>query len=169
MIFVTVGTHEQQFDRLVRYVDDFAKRSLLQEECILQTGYSHYKPTHCEYSGFYDFQKMQLLFATARIIITHGGPSSIIQAIGYNKKPIVVPRMHYFDEHVDDHQVNFAGFLHKRNKIILINEIDELEENIMNYDKICKISESPGAINYGDIDSRLAFCHNLEEKLYAIL
>ena len=42
MIFVTVGTHEQQFNRLVEYMDRWA--STHEEEVIIQTGFSTYKP-----------------------------------------------------------------------------------------------------------------------------
>ncbi|HHK7668656.1 TPA: multidrug MFS transporter, partial [Streptococcus pneumoniae] len=32
MIFVTVGTHEQQFDRLIKEVDYLKKENLIQDE-----------------------------------------------------------------------------------------------------------------------------------------
>ena len=38
MIFVTVGTHEQQFDRLVEYMDYWAGEHT--EDVIIQTGFS---------------------------------------------------------------------------------------------------------------------------------
>lgn len=168
MIFVTVGTHEQQFNRLVQYIDELAEKNIFAEEYIQQIGYSDYKPAFCKYDNFYDFHKMLSLYATARIIITHGGPSSIIQAIGHNKIPIVVPRMHQYGEHVDDHQVSFASFLYERNRIILVKNIDELEECIRNYDKIRKKSASSDTTNYGGIDKRAVFCRNLEKELHSI-
>ena len=48
MIFVTVGTHEQQFNRLVEYMDKWAKEHA--EKVIIQTGYSTYEPKHAEWS-----------------------------------------------------------------------------------------------------------------------
>ena len=33
MIFVTVGTHEQQFDRLIKEVDRLKKENLIQDDC----------------------------------------------------------------------------------------------------------------------------------------
>ena len=38
MIFVTVGTHEQQFNRLVRAVDDFVADGTLDDSIFIQTG-----------------------------------------------------------------------------------------------------------------------------------
>lgn len=43
-----------------------------------------------------------------RIVITHGGPASFIMPLQIGKTPIVVPRQHQFNEHVNDHQVEFA-------------------------------------------------------------
>ena len=42
MIFVTVGTHEQAFDRLIKYIDDLKIKGVIKEEVIIQTGYSNY-------------------------------------------------------------------------------------------------------------------------------
>ena len=40
MIFVTVGTHEQPFDRLIRKVDELKENGIIQEDVIIQTGFS---------------------------------------------------------------------------------------------------------------------------------
>ena len=39
MIFVTVGTHEQQFNRLIKEVDRLKGEGLIQDEVIIQTGF----------------------------------------------------------------------------------------------------------------------------------
>ena len=43
MIFVTVGTHEQSFNRLVKYMDEYKKNNI-DEDIIIQTGFSTYIP-----------------------------------------------------------------------------------------------------------------------------
>ena len=45
MIFVTVGTHEQPFNRLIEYVDKWAAG--VDEDVLIQTGVSSYKPVNC--------------------------------------------------------------------------------------------------------------------------
>ena len=40
MIFVTVGTHEQQFNRLIEKVDALAGAGVISEPVIMQTGFS---------------------------------------------------------------------------------------------------------------------------------
>ena len=51
---------------------------------------------------------MNELVEKARIVITHGGPSSFLMVLQKGKIPIVVPRQKQFDEHVNDHQVEHA-------------------------------------------------------------
>ena len=51
MIFVTVGTHEQPFDRLIQYMDDMKREELLDEEIVIQTGYSTYEPKYCTWQA----------------------------------------------------------------------------------------------------------------------
>ena len=51
MIFVTVGTHEQQFNRLVQYMDKWASEH--EEKVVIQSGYCTYEPQYAEYSKMY--------------------------------------------------------------------------------------------------------------------
>ena len=100
MIFVTVGTHEQPFNRLVKKVDALVANGSIQEEVVMQTGFSTYKPEHCKWQKMMSFDEMQQNLKNARIVITHGGPSSFIEALQFGKVPIVVPRQEKFHEHV---------------------------------------------------------------------
>lgn len=73
----------------------------------------------------------------ARIVITHGGPASFIMPLQIGKTPIVVPRQHQFNEHVNDHQVEFARNVAKRmGTIIPVEDIETLGDVITNYDEI---------------------------------
>ena len=112
MVFVTVGTHEQRFDRLVRAADEYAVFS--GEKIFVQTGYSKYKPFHCEWSGFVPFEDMKGLMKRADVVVTHGGPSSFIEAMAAGKVPVVVPRREEFGEHINNHQVDFVRFVAER-------------------------------------------------------
>ena len=73
----------------------------------------------------------------ARIVITHGGPASFIMPLQVGKIPIVVPRQHQFNEHVNNHQVEFSKAVQSRMKnIITVIDIDQLLDNILNYEVI---------------------------------
>lgn len=137
MIFVTVGTHEQQFNRLVECVDRLKGDGIITEDVVIQTGFSTYEPKHCTYKNLFPFDKMEDYVAKARIIITHGGPSSFIMPLQYGKTPIVVPRRVEFDEHVNNHQLEFCKAVSKRmGTIVVVEDIEKLKDVILDYDSI---------------------------------
>ena len=137
MIFVTVGTHEQQFNRLVQKIDDLKRDGIISEEVFMQTGYCTYEPKHCEWSKIIPYSEMIQKVRDARIVITHGGPATFIMPLQEGKIPVVVPRQFQFDEHVNDHQVDFAKFIEQRQgNIIVVTDIEELEKTITNYDEL---------------------------------
>lgn len=137
MIFVTVGTHEQQFNRLVAYVDGMKQRGEIQEEVVIQTGFSTYEPQSCQWAKTFPYQKMQQLISEARIVITHGGPSSFFAPMMMGKIPVVVPRTKRLHEHVNDHQVRFCRQLQELGSSILVAEDEQQLRNILqNYDDI---------------------------------
>lgn len=164
MIFVTVGTHEQAFNRLVSYIDDLKKREAINEEVIIQTGFSTYEPMHCTWSKLYPFQDMIKYVNEARIVITHGGPSSFIMPLQVGKVPIVVPRQKKFDEHVNDHQLEFAKAVAERQgNIIVVEDINELEGILLHYDSIIK--ELPASMQ----SNNKLFCENLAKIVDEIM
>ena len=91
MIFVTVGTHEQPFNRLIQKIDELKKDGIINEDVIIQTGFSTYEPKYCQWSKLIPYQQMVKNVADARIVITHGGPASFIMPLQIGKTPIVVP------------------------------------------------------------------------------
>lgn len=137
MIFVTVGTHEQPFNRLIECVDNLIKGGQITEDVIMQIGYSTYEPKYCTWQKLFSYKQMITLVNEARIVITHGGPSSFIMPLQIGKIPIVVPRRYEFGEHVNDHQLEFVRAVSERmGTIILVENIDELEKFINHYEGI---------------------------------
>lgn len=148
MIFVTVGTHEQPFNRLIKEVDRLVADGKINEKVVIQTGFSTYIPEHCEWHKMMSFNEMQIAYQTARIIITHGGPSSFLEALQYGKVPIVVPRQVEFNEHINNHQVDFVNLIAERmSNIIPVYQIDDLAVKIFNYDNFVKIKNSSKTSN----------------------
>lgn len=139
MIFVTVGTHEQGFDRLIKEIDRLKKENIINEDVIIQKGYTDYEPEYCETYKLIGYDELQDYLAKARIIITHGGPASFVAPLAIGKTPIVVPRQKQFEEHVNDHQVDFVKqVVERNNSLIPVYDIAELEDKIINYDSIVK-------------------------------
>lgn len=139
MIFVTVGTHEQPFNRLVKKVDELVSEGSIKEHVVVQTGFSTYEPKNCEWHKMMSFEEMQRCLKDARIVITHGGPSSFIEALSFGKVPVVVPRQEKFHEHVNNHQVDFVKVVNeKMNNIIPVYDVNELMSVIQNYSELAK-------------------------------
>lgn len=137
MIFVTVGTHEQPFNRLVEEVDRLKGVGEIDDEVIIQRGYSTYEPKYCRSYDLIPWEEMQKYNREARIVITHGGPASFLGVLAVGKVPIVVPRQAQFNEHVNDHQLEFCREVEKRlNNIIVVENILDLKEKIENYSKM---------------------------------
>ena len=127
MIFVTVGTHEQPFNRLIEEVDRLKGEGLIEDEVIIQRGYSTYTPKYCKYYDLISYEDMQKYNKEARIVITHGGPASFIDVLALGKTPIIVPRQSKYNEHVNDHQLEFSNALVLRGvNIVVIEDISTL-------------------------------------------
>ena len=138
MIFVTVGTHEQPFNRVIEYIDQLVEDGIITEEVIMQIGYSTYEPRNCKYSKLIPYQQMVKNVQDARIVITHGGPASFIMPLQYGKIPVVVPRQKKFNEHVNNHQLEFSNEVAARQKnIIVVDDIESLGKVITDYEKLC--------------------------------
>lgn len=134
MIFITVGTHEQPFNRLIRKIDELVGDKVINESVFMQIGFSDYIPRHVEYARFLKYDQMQKYIDEARIVVTHGGPASFINVLAKGKRPIVVPRLSEFQEHVNDHQMIFAKELIKKEyDIVLVENIQELGNEILDF------------------------------------
>ena len=162
MIFVTVGTHEQSFNRLVEYMDKWAETH--DEEVVVQTGFSTYKPKKAEWSKLYPYKTMIEMVDRARIVITHGGPSSFIMPLQIGKIPIVVPRKHELGEHVNNHQVDFCEKVSLRQgNIIVIDDIEKLGNALEMYD------ETVGKMQNGLMSNNERFCKEFEKIVHELV
>ena len=156
MIFVTVGTHEQQFNRLVQEIDRLKENGEIKEDVVIQTGYSTYEPQFCEFQKIFSYDEMQKYIAEASIVITHGGPSSFIAPLQIKKIPIVVPRQHKFDEHVNDHQAEFVKEVAERfGNIIPVYDIGMLGATIQTYHEKMQNMKEGTMSNNAEFNRRL--------------
>lgn len=144
MIFVTVGTHEQSFDRLLKWIDKLILEKIIKENVIVQKGYTEYELKTCESYKLIEYDLMKKYIEDARIVVTHGGPASFIAPLSIGKVPIVVPRKKEFREHVNNHQLEFARAVETRMKnIIVVEDYEELKNAILEYDsKVEKLSNT---------------------------
>lgn len=164
MIFVTVGTHEQPFDRLVSCIDELKGNGIIEDDVIIQTGYSTYEPKHCQWSKLLPYSEMVKNIAEARIVITHGGPSSFIMPLQIGKIPIVVPRQAQYGEHVNDHQLLFAREVaNRQHNIIVLEHVDDLADALRDYHTIA------GTMNTSTQSNNTCFINRFEHIVNELL
>lgn len=124
MIFVTIGTQQQNFQRLFDYINDIKTA----EEIVVQKGKSPYKLNeNIKTYDFLSYKEMTKYLKKARIIITHGGGGTVFQALKLNKKVIVVPRLSKYKEHINDHQLEFSRYLKEKNYCFVVETKEEFE------------------------------------------
>lgn len=122
-IVVTVGTTETYgFRRLVEKMIAIIPRSV---EVLWQTGAT-------DTSGLPILARpsvptAELLDALRRadVVVAHAGTGSALAALEAGKCPVLVPRQAIFGEHVDDHQVQVAAELERRN-LAAVHSIEEV-------------------------------------------
>jgi len=125
VIFVTVGTHEQPFDRLIREVDRLAGDATVGHDFFCQIGYGTYEPA-VPHTAMVPYREMQERIAGAALVITHGGPGSVMPVLAARRPLVLVPRQHGFGEHVDDHQVGFCRRIGAERALPVVEDIATL-------------------------------------------
>lgn len=112
MIFATVGTHHQPFDRFVRVALAIAR----DEQLVIQHGHTARVPAgrSVQWHQWLAPEEMAALMRAADVVITHAGVASIVDAVRAGHRPIVVPRRQHLGEHVDDHQLQIVRALEEQ-------------------------------------------------------
>lgn len=132
MIFVMLGTQNNSFNRLLKEIDKLIENQTINEEVIVQAGYTKYQPKSekMKVIDFISREELDTFEKDANFIITHGGVGSIITSLEKGKKVIAVPRLHKYGEHVNNHQKEIVEKFNRSGNIIGIQSIEELEEAI---------------------------------------
>lgn len=123
-VVVSVGTDHHPFDRLISWMDDWQEvhrdvSVIVQRGTSVRSrlGDSRELIPHADLCG---------LFARASAVITHGGPSTVMDARMAGRLPIVVARDPDFGEHVDGHQMRFARHLRRHRTAVVVDNADDL-------------------------------------------
>lgn len=124
-LLVTVGTDHHQFGRLMDWVGRYLGRmDLPQVTCLVQHGTS-VPPAAARSVAYLPGDELRRAIQTSSIVVTHGGPSTIMECRAAGILPVVVARRADYGEHVDDHQVRFTRRLAEANMIRLVEDEDE--------------------------------------------
>ena len=125
MIFVSLGTNDKSFDRLLRKIDEEISLGNIRDKVIVQSGYTKYSSSNMDIVDLMPMDVFNKNIASCDILITHGGVGTILDGLKNGKKIIAFPRLAKYLEHVNDHQVEIIDEFYNCG-YILTGEIDDL-------------------------------------------
>jgi UDP-N-acetylglucosamine transferase subunit ALG13 len=118
---VTVGTTESYgfrrlFEALVPLLDGC--------EVLWQTGSTDVTGLGIQARPHVDHDEMLAAVAAADVVVAHSGTGAALTAIEHGKCPVLVPRRAGHGEHIDDHQLQIAAELARRNLAVMCRPED---------------------------------------------
>lgn len=135
MIFVTLGTQDKSFKRLLEQVEKEIKEGNIVGEVNVQAGYTSYESNLMNIFDYVDGDKFNEYIKKADYVISHAGVGTILTALENDKKVIVVPRLSEYLEHTNDHQVQIAEEFSREGYVIYLKDLKDLGKEILNLDK----------------------------------
>lgn len=86
MIFVTLGTQDKKFPRLLQALDKAIEKGEIEEKVIVQAGNTKYESENMDIFDLISPDEFNKYIDDCDILITHGGVGSIITAVKKEKK-----------------------------------------------------------------------------------
>ena len=108
MVFITLGTQGNQFQRCLKMVEDLIDELHPNQEFVAQLGNTKYKSDKIKCLDFVPEADFKELIGKADIVITHAGSGALFSAIKQGKKAIAVARLHRYKEMTNDHQTELV-------------------------------------------------------------
>ncbi len=130
MILVLLGTQNNSFKRLLEEIDKLIEKKIIDEEVIVQAGYTKYESSKMKIFDMISKKELDNYYKNANLIITHGGVGSIITGLENGKKIIAIPRLNKYGEHVNDHQIKIVNLFNEKGYILGLNSVEQLEVGI---------------------------------------
>ena len=90
---------------------------------IIQRGVGTYLPKHSEHVDFVEQPKLLEWLRECRVVVSHSGAGSILDALGAHKPLVLVPRSVCFGEHRDEHQFELAASMAERQRAVVVTDV----------------------------------------------
>ena len=126
MIFVTLGTQDKDFSRLLKAIDKEIEKGTIKEKVIVQAGHTKYESKNMEIFDLIPTDEFNEIIEKCDLIITHGGVGNILSAIKKNKPVIAAARLKKFKEHTNDHQKQIIGEFSKQGYILELRDFGKV-------------------------------------------
>ena len=130
MIFVTLGTQDKDFSRLLKAIDREIEKGTIKEKVIVQAGHTKYESKNMEIFDLIPTDEFNEIIEKCDLLITHGGVGNILSAIKRGKPVIAAARLKKFKEHTNDHQKQIIGEFTKQGYILELKDFGKLGKMI---------------------------------------
>ena len=131
MIFVTLGTNDKSFKRLLDAFEREIKLGNIKDKVVVQSGFTKYESNYMQVIDLMSMQEFKNNIEKCDLLVTHGGVGTILDGLKLGKKIIAFPRLSKYKEHVNDHQVEIINEFYKEG-YILTGDVKNLKEIIDN-------------------------------------
>ena len=128
MIFVTLGTQDKGFPRLLEAIDKQIEKGNIKEKVIVQAGLTEYESDNMKIFDLVPQSEFDNYIDEASLIITHGGAGSILTAVKKGKKVIAAARLAKYKEHNNDHQLQIVKEFSDKGYILELDDFDQLDK-----------------------------------------
>ena len=126
MIFVTLGTQDKEFTRLLDAIEKEIKKGNIKQKVIVQAGYTKYTSDNMEILKLIPMEEFDKYIKECDLLITHSGVGSIMTGLKNNKKIIAAARLKKYNEHTNDHQIQIGKEFEKQGYIMYLDDFDDL-------------------------------------------
>ncbi|MEJ5946312.1 glycosyltransferase [Pseudokineococcus basanitobsidens] len=124
VVLVLLGTDHHPFRRLVEWSDAWGAEHG-GARVVVQHGRTT-GPERVEGRPLVPHAELQDLLQAATVVVSHGGPATIMEARRAGRTPVVVPRDPTRGEHVDSHQQLFSRRMAREGTVLLCEDVDDL-------------------------------------------
>ncbi len=133
-VFVTAGTRDEPFTRLIKGVEDLVKKGVIKEKVVVQAGHTKYSSDRLEIFDFCGPEKIDELILNARYVITQESAGIGTQCLKYKTRFIVMPRRYQYGElpTKSDMKEDLHYRLEDLGYTTVVRNTSELEQAVLN-------------------------------------
>ena len=126
-VFVTVGTFEFPFQRLVDRIDKVCPDEW---DVTLQCGTAQPSSRFVSAAAM-AYDDVRATCRRVDVVIGHAGVGTVLTAAAAGSQLILVPRREEHGEMVDDHQIELIAFLDRHDDITTLDDVDDLTAELV--------------------------------------
>ncbi len=137
-VFVTLGTRDEPFMRLIEGVEELVKKGAIKEKVVVQAGHTKYRSDLLEIFDFCGPEKIDELILNARYVITQESAGIGTQCMKYKTKFIVMPRLYRNGElpTKSDMKEDLHYRLEELGYTTVVRNTGELEQAVLNVHRL---------------------------------